>query len=500
MSVEVLSNQKEGARAYAYLSTGRAKAAVGGAIWAALGSFAPAIVGAAVFTVTSRFLTPAEFGLVALAAAIAALGSALGPGGFGQALIQRKDMNAAHCDAVFWLCMGFGILAYALIVLLGVPLGQWLGEPGLAVLLPVLSLRVLFDLGAIVPNALLARTMAFRKLAMRTTVASLVSAAICLLLLALGETIWALALSQLAASMAASVAALVSSGWCPRFSFSLKALRQISRFGIFASGHRILQTVSLDQLLVGTLLGTAALGLFGFARRIFQILNDLIAGALGNVSYSALSSLQAEKEKLSRALVITTFASSALAFPVFLGLATIAPELVPTLFGAQWSEAVPALQAFCVIGLLSSIGTIQASLINAQGKADWWLGYMTVKQAGTLVVILALYRYGVTALVVGMAAQNLVMWPFSARKVAQLLDIPLGAYLKPFAVPALASALMAAAVIAVDHALPNLSPLLHLAASIAAGAAVYALALSVLGFRRLREILLMITKRRPLSS
>jgi O-antigen/teichoic acid export membrane protein len=337
----------------------------------------------------------------------------------------------------------------------------------------VLGARVIFDLAAVVPNALLTRSMAFNRLALRATVASLVAGAVCLALLFLGYGIWALALSQLASSAAVCIGSILAAGWLPGRRFDRGALRELARFGMFASGNRIIRLLNVDQLLVGALLGAASLGIFSFARRIFQILNDLIAGALNAVSYTVMASMQSEREKLREAFLFTTFASSAISFPVFAGVGAIAGDLVPVLFGAHWVEAVPAIRGFCLIGLLSCIGILQASLINSQGNANWWFYYMAAKQLLTALVILGFYRFGVAPLVLAIAALSFLMWPISVAMVLRILRIGLWSYLRPFLAPALSSGVMLAGVFAARHFIMTQSAYLDLLAQIGAGAVIY---------------------------
>ena len=312
-------------------------------------SFAPAAVGMLVFLITSRVLGPAEFGVVALAASIAALASAIGPVGFGEALVQRAQIGPQHLDTVFWLCFFAAVLIYDALLLSSQQVSSLLGAEELAVLIPVLGLRVIFDLIAAVPNALLMRSMSFKRLAARTTIASLVSAAVCLALLAFGQGLWALALSQLAASVTTAIGSLISARWRPGVTFSLRALRELTRFGVFASTNRAVQTVNLDQLLIGSLLGAAPLGLFNFAKRIFQILSDFIASPLSSVSYPLLSSFHSEPAKLRDAFQFATLASSIVSFPLFVGLALVADDLIPLVFGDHWVGAIVAVRAFCAI-------------------------------------------------------------------------------------------------------------------------------------------------------
>ncbi|MDZ5696163.1 lipopolysaccharide biosynthesis protein [Chelativorans sp. M5D2P16] len=482
------------------LRSGRARAAVHGVFWSALSGFAPAAVAAGVFTVTSRFLTPAEFGLVALAASIAMFASAVAPAGFGQALIQRTDLGRRHLDSVFWLCVAAALIIYAVIVLTAPVFAYFMGEAGLAALLPVIGLRVVFDLAVVVPNALLSRAMAFSKMAMRTMIASLVSAAVCLGLLALGYGLWALALSQLAASVAICVGTLLSVNWRPGLRFEWRALRELAHYGMFASGHRVFRMISLDQILIGSLLGTTALGIYSFSRRIFNILNDLVAGALNSVSYSLLSSLQSEHEKLKEAFLFATFASSALSFPVFVGLAIVAGDLIPILFGAHWIEAIPALRSFCVIGLMSCIGILQASLINSQGNANWWFYYMVAKQVMTVLVVVIFHRFGVSTLVFAIAVQTFLMWPAAVWMVLRILKIGPWTYLRPFFSPAFASLAMFVGVFTLRQYIAEESAYLRLAGEVLSGAIIYCAVLTALDGRRIFQMRNLVLKRRAISA
>ncbi|WP_375450189.1 lipopolysaccharide biosynthesis protein [uncultured Devosia sp.] len=471
-----------------HISSGRSSAAVRGAAWSVVSSFAPAAFGILVFMATSRMLVPAEFGLVAYAASIATLGTAIAPAGFGEALVQRRGIEQRHLDAVFWLCIISGIVIFAGLALAAGPIAVRLGEPQLAALIPFIGARVIFDMGATVPNALLVRAMAFKQVAMRTALASLVAAGLCLALLWLGFGLWALAFSQLATSVVACAGAMFSARWWPRWRLNFGPLKDLGAFGLFASGNRLITMLSVDQILIGTLLGPAGLGIYGFARRIFQILSDLITGALSSVSYALLSSMQGEHGKLREAYLFATFASSVASFPVFVGLALIADDFVPLAFGQNWVEAVPAVQAFCALGLLTSIGVLQASLVKSQGQADLWFYYLVAKQVGTLLYVGLFYSWGVNALTLAIVIQNYVMWLPAVHMVVRILRISPWAYLGSLGMPALATLLMAGAGMAVKLELAQAQPLLRLGVTIGVCAVVYAILLLLFARRRLLQV------------
>jgi O-antigen/teichoic acid export membrane protein len=475
--------------------SGRASAAIKGTMWSLVSSLAPAALGLIVFLATSRVLAPAEFGVVAFAASIATIGLAVAPAGFREALIQRQNITPVHLDTVFWLCLGASGLIYAGLCVAAPFIAAGAGQGELVALIPFISARVIFDMAAAVPNALLVRTMSFRMLALRTTVASLVAAAVCIGLLWLGFGLWALAASQLAVSVTTCIGAMVAARWRPRLEFDWRALVELRSFGLFSTGNHLLATISIDQILIGALLGPAWLGLYSFSRRIFQIMTDLLSGALNLVSYSLLASMQGEPAKLRNAYLLGTFATSIIAFPVFAGLALVARDLIPFAFGDQWVEAVPVVQAFCVLGLLTAIGILQASLIRSQGQADLWFWYVLAKQAATVLYIVLFSGWGLVSLTVSLVVLNVLMWLPTIHMVVRLIDISVLTYIRSFALPALATLAMWALGSEVQTQLAEAEPVLRLGATIGAAAICYGAVILLMGRTRLAALAGLIRRR-----
>ena len=478
-----------------HLTTGRASAAIKGTLWSLVSSFVPGALGFLVFLASSRVLSPAEFGIVALAVSIASVGVAVAPAGFREALIQRKEISAAHLDTVFWLCLGAALLIYGMLCATSPFVANVLGQPQLLLLIPLVSARVIFDMAAAVPNALIVRTMSFKMLALRTTIASVVTALVCLGLLWAGLGLWALAFSQLAGSIAACVAAMAGARWLPGRRVQMEALRDLRAFGLFSNGNHFITTINIDQLLIGALMGPTWLGIYSFARRIFQILTDLISGALNLVSYSLLSSMQGEPDKLRNAYLLGTFASSVVAFPVFAGLALVAPDLIPFAFGEAWVTAVPVVQAFCVLGLLTAVGILQSSLIRSQGQADLWFYYIVGKQAVTVLYIFLFAGWGVVPLTVSLVILNCVLWLPTLRMVVQLLAVSIWGYLASFALPVAATLVMLACGWLVQTELAETNVMVRLGTTIGAAALSYGAVILVLGRGRIQTLVGFVRRR-----
>jgi PST family polysaccharide transporter len=109
---------------------------VRGALWtigAGMGSRALGLAGTLIIT---RFVAPAEYGEVTVAAVLAMTANQLSTIGWGQYLVSRPDAprSVAFHVTTFHLCLG--VLALAGLVLGGSQLGRWLDAPGMARFLP----------------------------------------------------------------------------------------------------------------------------------------------------------------------------------------------------------------------------------------------------------------------------------------------------------------------------------------------------------------------------
>lgn len=468
----------------AHPASGRSRAAFFGALWSLLHAGLPSLGAALVFFVSAAFLAPADFGQLAIAVGIVSVALALSPSAFGEALVQRQSLTPAHADAVFWLNAALAGVYLALLVALAPSLADWFEVPELAWLVPLLALKVPFELLAAVPSAMIVRRMAFRLLALRTTIGVGIGLVVSVGLLTAGYGLLSLAVSQVAVSATTFAVAVWTSGWRPGLACRLGHVRDLARYGLFASGLRMLGLVRADHLVLGALAGPALLGLLVFAQKLFTLLSNIAGGALASVTHVVLSSMQGEPEKARRTFALMTFAAAAIGFPASAGAAIVIDDVIATFFAENWSGAALAAQLFCLLGFLSVPGIVQSAMVRSRGQADWMFYYQLLQDITTVAAIALTYRFGVEAIVTAILVKTALVWPLSVWMCLRLLDLGPWAYARNFAGPVLATLGMAGAVLAI----PAPAGLAGLAVQIAAGAAVYPILLAVLSRRRITEV------------
>jgi len=68
--------------------------------------------------------------------------------------------------------------------------------------------------------------------------------------------------------------------------------------------------------------------------------------------------------------------TSALLAPMFLGLAVVAPDLVPVVFGERWRAAIPVLQLLSLGGIAQALQVFNGQVYQAQGRPGLFLRFM----------------------------------------------------------------------------------------------------------------------------
>ena len=111
--------------------------------WMVLFKLSERSVGFVSTLILARLLRPNDFGLVAMATAVAAGAGLMSAFGFDSALIQRQHVDRSHYDTAWSFNVVFGIAVGILLVLLAVPASRFYREPRLEDIIYVLAVVAL---------------------------------------------------------------------------------------------------------------------------------------------------------------------------------------------------------------------------------------------------------------------------------------------------------------------------------------------------------------------
>jgi O-antigen/teichoic acid export membrane protein len=468
------------------LESGLGRAAVRGLGWTMLRSVSSRLVGSLVFVVLAHLLDPKAFGTIALASVFVVLLSLLVESGFGEALIQRREVTASDLDSAFWVsnAMGAG-LAVLLAAGAGVA-GDLLDQPELGPVLRVLSLVLVLAALASVPQALLRRELAFRELAIRGVAATLAGGAVGVGMAVAGWGVWSLVGQLLANAVVGTAVLWRACSWRPGRAVSRSSVVDLGRFGANVLGARMAFFASrrADDLLIGLVLGPVALGLYTAAYRILLVATELIIWTIEGVAFPLFSRLHGDRERAGRAFYTMTRLCAAVVMPAFLALAVLAPEIIGVLLGRQWTGAVPVLQVLALVGIPHAVTYLNKAVVDAAGRPDLSLRIAALTAIVNVLGFAVVVHRGILAVAISYAVCGYLLVPASIWSVTRVLDVELRRYLGLFVAPAASALAMLVSLAATRAALSEDVPGLALVAALLAGATAYLVLRSALSSGR----------------
>ena len=345
---------------------------VRGLFWNYL-SLAIAKLGGLLITVVAvRILTPAEFGLAALAIVTVDLLGIVKDLGLGAALIQNRSDDRAMRDSAFTLNLASGLLLTIVAVLAASPLASWAGESSVEALIRLLGLSFLFDAFGAVHVVLLRRDMDFRRKCAVDLARAFVRLLVCLGGLLGGFGVEALVAGTAAGAMAGSVTAWWLHRWVPRLRVDLGHAGTLLRFGgrlTVANALGVLERRA-EFLIVTAWFGPTTLGFYSAAAKLPSLMADNLRWVTTSVMFPAYARIQHEPHRLRSALLDTMKFSSMAFAPIALGLALTADPIIRGVFGPQWVPAIEILRVLALSALFSAVVFHLGDFLNSVGRTD----------------------------------------------------------------------------------------------------------------------------------
>jgi len=340
--------------------------------WAFLGDLLPRILQPVSTIVLARLLTPADYGIIGIAASVAGLAGTVQGMGLSQALVQTDENVEGAADVVFWSNLGQSLLLYAIVFSTAPLLAVFFDEPRLISVIRVIGLKLVLSAFDDVQAALLARDFGFRRLAIRQAVPAVTPALVSIPLALSGFGYWSLVAGTLAGTALGVIWLWSVAEWRPRLRFDVRVARSLFGFGALVTVQS-LQAMALsygDRLAAGHFLGVENLGYYTFALLLIRQLMGFVILPLERVAYSAFSRLRTEREELQRLFIESTQILAVIVFPLALGLSLAAEPVVSVAFGEKWQPAIPVIRILAIMAGLSWVGTLHPTLYRALGRPD----------------------------------------------------------------------------------------------------------------------------------
>ena len=174
-------------------------------------------------------------------------------------------------------------------------------SPAALLLLVVMSLGLFLSSLRVIPMMALERDLQFPVIARCELIENLAQTTGTILLAYLGWGAWALAGGGIVRGVVGLACVWAASPWRPQGRFHFAIVKQLARFGVAYQLNAIVPSLlgGWMPLVVGRLLGVAAVGMVGWAANIASV-PMMLSGVLNRVAFPAYSRLQSDPEALGR--------------------------------------------------------------------------------------------------------------------------------------------------------------------------------------------------------
>lgn len=395
--------------------------------WSVMQSWGVKGLNLLLYLVLARLLSPAEFGIAAAVALVLLLQQLVSEFGFGEALIQRSTLSKKDVTLPFAIGVGASMGLSLLVVLFAGQIEVLINVPGLAPYLVVASLFSPLATATAFQEALYKRDLDFKPLAIRQFLALIVSGVVGVGCALSGMGAWSLVIQAAVFTVVSMIWLWRKPRWLPTRQHDWPSFRAIGRFGASVVSTRLIDfgaTKSID-ILIATMHGAAALGLYTIGAKLYQTAMELLFRAFMDVSLSALSKLAHERARLQETYRRVVSTSSLFGTPVFFAMAALSPEITHLLFGGKWAGSEAIMGSLMLLGGIQCIQFANGPYFSAVGKPHLTL-WLTLIKLGAVVPAITLIDSDNVAEMVNIYVYALLfVTPFSYVLLSRELDIRL---------------------------------------------------------------------------
>lgn len=430
--------------------------------------------------ILARLLTPADYGIAALAMAAIATFTTFSDLKLVAALTATDHVDAEHLNTAFTLSVLRGLLIAAVTFGLADVIARAMETPELTPVLQLLSLVFVLDGLGNPAFWMYQRNLDFSKEFGRATLAQAVSSLVTIAAAVYFRSYWAIVIGTLVNYAANAVLSYWRVPFRPRF--GLRHWRELIGFG----GWLTLQGIAVQlsnlapRLLIPKLISPAALGVYTIARQAVALPLDELLGPLRRTFFPSFSAIRNEPERLRRTVRLAVSSLLGLVLPVGVGMAMLADEILLVLVGGQWLDGAIVLQILGpptalvlatspVVGLVMAMGETRLLFVRAAGLAALtWIA-----------VYIGLVRYGFDGAIYGIAVSQLGSMLLNVAFIRQFAGEPIWRWLADGWRSIAATAAMAVALIlsmrggGPDIDAGSLATLVHVVPHVLLGAVIY---------------------------
>jgi O-antigen/teichoic acid export membrane protein len=359
--------------------------------------------------ILARILMPEEYGLIAMVMVFINIANVFTNGGFGEALVQKKDSDETEFSTMFFCTLGVSMVIYIVLFIFAPFISEFYRTPAITWVLRILAFKIIISSLSTIQHAYVQKYMLFRKFFFSTLGGTLFSGIIGIAMAKAGFGVWALVAQYLSNTTIDTIVLLMTVSWRPHLTFSKKSAIELMNFGWKMVLANLVNAIynELRSIIIGRSYSSADLAYYNKGNQIPSLAITNIDTAIGNVIFPAMSTAESP-EKLKtigrRAMKTTSY----IIFPIMVGLIVVSRPLITLLLTKKWDSSIIYMQILCIYWMTQPIQTTNWQIIKAMGRSDLCLKLELLKKAIGIIMVVAAMFISVKAIAISAAVFGVI--------------------------------------------------------------------------------------------
>ncbi len=385
--------------------------------------------------VLARYLSPKDFGNMALLLIVINVLHAFSDLGMGNSLIAHDRYSKTEMTHVYWLGIFSGFVLSCLVYLSAGLLARILGNGTLAYAIKWISPYFILISLSQPFMAILQKQLEFKRIALCEIMGALSGLAFAIWAAISGLGLMALTGGYMMIIAVRSILLItlrpVNIGMPAIGGF--KGISQHLHFGAFQLVERVVNVFKgqVDKALLAKFLGVLELGYYSVAMQLALRPVMLLSPVLMKVGFPVLSQVSSNKKQIRKAYLDIMQFVSFLGAPLYIGLFVLGNPLMELWLGRGWESSQELFRILVFIGLAVALGNPAGSLLLALKKPGLSLGINIFGFITNLLAILIGVKWGAEGIAYALLFNNcIVLFSLDYWLGAKFLDISPGHFTK----------------------------------------------------------------------
>lgn len=391
------------------------KKMIGALAWTSVNVFGVQIIQLVIGILLARWLDKTELGKIAVLFIFIGLSTVLIDGGYGQALIRKKDATAKDINTLFLFNLTLSVLLYITLFFSAPYIAIFFKEPELAFISRILFIAIIFYALYFIQQTQLVKKLDYKSIAIVNVVSVALSSVIALVIAIINPTVWVVVFQQLSFHLIKVILFPFFLHWKPSREFSFKTIKELSGFSLPMLGQSTLNVIfaNIYATILGRNMSLSSVADYNQAYKFSDPVNTVTQTTLATGTFPIFAEIQDDQPRLLRIYRRLSVSVTMLSFPLVAFLILAAKPIIITLITEKWLESVVLLQLLLLSNLFHPIYTININILNARGESGNTFKLEIFKKILITISIVACYSWGIEAMLTGLVAANFISFAAS---------------------------------------------------------------------------------------